>query len=89
MFAIGIENSYPTIDHGNRRVDELEKCKHYLHWKKDFELVTEMGIGYLRYGQPLHRAWLGQGRYDWDFADATFDSLRVWNIVQITATCPP
>ena len=31
LFATGIENSNPTIDHGRVRVDELEKCGHYQH----------------------------------------------------------
>jgi beta-glucosidase len=31
MFATGIENSYPTIQNGQVRVDEMEKCGHYTH----------------------------------------------------------
>jgi len=48
MFATGIENSYPMItlpDGSRKRIDEMEKCGHYLRWKEDFELVKEMGIG--------------------------------------------
>jgi len=50
MFATGIENSYPTILLPNgqtKRVDEMEKTKHYTHWREDFELVKELGIDYL------------------------------------------
>jgi hypothetical protein len=36
MFATGIENSSPTINNGRRRIDELEKCKHYDRWQEDF-----------------------------------------------------
>ena len=32
MFATGIENSYPTIKNGRRRVDELEKYGHVVAW---------------------------------------------------------
>ena len=60
MFTTGIENSYPTIslpDGRTKRVDEMEKCGHYEHWRTDFKLVQEMGICYLRYGPPIHRTW--------------------------------
>jgi len=55
MFATGIENSYPTIllpDGTTKRVDEMEKTGHYVHWEKDLDLVKEMGIEFLRYGPP-------------------------------------
>jgi beta-glucosidase len=39
MFATGIENSYPTINNGRTRVDEMEKCCHYKHWRTDFDLL--------------------------------------------------
>jgi hypothetical protein len=28
LFATGIENSYPTINGGRPRIDEMEKCGH-------------------------------------------------------------
>jgi hypothetical protein len=61
LFATGIENSNPTIQNGKVRVDELEKCNHYKFWKKDFDLVDELGIRFLRYGPPIHTTWLGVG----------------------------
>jgi beta-glucosidase/6-phospho-beta-glucosidase/beta-galactosidase len=87
LFATGIENSYPTIHHGKTRVDEMQKCGHYKHWKTDFDLVQEMGISFLRYGPPIHRTWLGDGKYDWDFADETLHSLRERDIVVIADLC--
>jgi beta-glucosidase/6-phospho-beta-glucosidase/beta-galactosidase len=87
MFATGIENSYPTIHAGRTRVDEMEKCAHYDYWRKDFDLVQELGISYLRYGPPLHRTWLGPGRYDWSFADVTFEDLRRRDLVVIADLC--
>jgi beta-glucosidase len=33
LFATGIENSSPTIDHGRVRVDEMESCGHYQRYK--------------------------------------------------------
>ena len=85
MFATGIENSYPVV--GGKRVDEMAKCGHYTHWQKDFDLVQELGIGFLRYGPPIHTTWLGDGRYDWSFADTTMSDLHRRNIVPIVDLC--
>ncbi|MEN9931954.1 MAG: hypothetical protein RIS17_527 [Pseudomonadota bacterium] len=87
MFATGIENSNPTINGGRTRVDEMERCGHYMRWQEDFSLVQEMGIDFLRFGPPLHRTLLGPGRHDWDFADLTFADLRRRNIVPIVDLC--
>src|SRR4051812_6352874 len=87
MFATGIENSYPTIKNGTHRVDQMELCNHYRLWKKDFELVENLELQFLRYGPPLYRAWLSHQKYDWDFADATYNDLKKRNIVPITDLC--
>ncbi|MGI4762306.1 MAG: family 1 glycosylhydrolase [Janthinobacterium lividum] len=87
LFATGIENSNPTIRGGTVRQDELEKCGHYKFWQKDFELVQELGIEYLRYGPPIHTTWTGPGKYNWDFADATFADLLRRNIMPIVDLC--
>lgn len=87
MFATGIENSYPTINGGRTRIDEMEKCRHYDYWRKDFDLVEEMGIRFLRYGPPIHRTWLGPDRYDWSFTDATFADLYRRDLVPIVDLC--
>jgi beta-glucosidase len=87
MFATGIENSAPTVGGGRGRVDEMAKCGHYERWREDFELVRELGLRFLRYGPPLHRTFLGQGRYDWGFADLTFAALRELDIVPIADLC--
>lgn len=87
MFCTGIENSNPTIDHGRTRIDEMESCFHYPRWREDFALVREMGIQFLRYGPPIHRTFLGPGRYDWSFADETFAELKRLRIVPIVDLC--
>ena len=87
LFATGIENSNPTIANGTVRVDEMAKCGHYEHWRKDFELVQGLGIRFLRYGPPIHTTFLGPGRYDWTFADATFADLLRRNIAPIVDLC--
>ncbi|MDQ2731787.1 MAG: family 1 glycosylhydrolase [Armatimonadota bacterium] len=86
MFSTGIENSYPTIQ-GGKRIDEMEKCGHTKRWKEDFQLVKEMGIEYLRYGPPYYSTHLGPGKYNWDFADATFNELRRLCIEPIADLC--
>ncbi|MDQ6881043.1 MAG: family 1 glycosylhydrolase [Pseudomonadota bacterium] len=87
IFATGIENSIPTLSNGTVRVDEMEKCGHYAHWKRDFALVAELGIRFLRYGPPLHRTFLGPGRYDWEFSDLAFRELQRLDIVPIVDLC--
>ena len=87
LFATGIENSNPTIENGHVRVDELEKCGHYQHWRRDFDCVQELGVEFLRYGPPIHTTWLGVGNYDWRFADETFGELRRRGIAPIVDLC--
>src|SRR4051794_1654484 len=69
MFATGIECSYPTIDQGRVRRDELEECGHYQLWREDLQLVKALGLKVLRYGLPYHQIHLGANKYDWSFAD--------------------
>lgn len=87
MFATGIESSMPKINGGRTRVDEYEKCGHYRYWKEDFALAKELGTIFLRYGPPIHRAWLGPGRYDWEFADQTFKEIMHLGLVPIVDLC--
>ena len=87
LFATGIENSYPTIRNGTFRQDEMAKCGHYQFWQKDFALVQELGIEFLRYGPPLFSTWTGPGQYDWTFADETFRDLHRRNLVPIVDLC--
>lgn len=90
MFSTGIENSYPTILLPNgktKRIDEMEKAGHYKMWQKDFELVKEMGIEFLRYGPPYYRTQTAPGQYDWSFTDETFNRLRELDIIPIVDLC--
>ena len=87
MFATGIESSCPTIDGGRTRRDEMDACGHYARWREDFDRVQELGLWFLRYGPPIHRTWLGAGRYDWSFADTTFGDLAARDIVPIVDLC--
>lgn len=89
LFTTGIENSSPTVTAGGhrRRVDQMASCRHYELWRTDFDLVEQLGIGFLRYGPPLHRTYLGEGKYDWEFADITLSDLAARDIVTIADLC--
>lgn len=87
MFATGIENSIPTINNGRTRIDQMEKCGHYKHWRTDLDLLADLDIQVLRYGPPLHTTFLGPERYDWAFADMTFGELERRNIIPIADLC--
>src|SRR3954470_21068384 len=83
MFATGIENSYPTIDNGRKRVDEMEKCGHYKHWRTDFELLQDLDVRVLRNDPPIHTTWLAPELYYWGFADLTFGYLKDIDVAPI------
>ncbi len=87
LFATGIENSAPTIQNGTIRVDEMEKCGHYKYWKKDFELLNDIGISVLRYGPPIHLTFIAPGKYNWSFCDTVFNELYSRNILPIVDLC--
>ena len=83
MFATGIECSYPTIQNKTVRRDLLAECGHYDHWKKDFQLVKEMGLNVLRYGLPYYSIHKAPGRFDWSFADDVMNEMKRLEITPI------
>lgn len=90
MFATGIENSYPTIklpDGRIKRIDEMEKTRHYKYWREDFDLVNESGIKYLRYGPQYFSTHVAPGVYDWNFIEEALNELRVLGITPLVDLC--
>jgi beta-glucosidase/6-phospho-beta-glucosidase/beta-galactosidase len=87
MFATGIECSYPTLEGGRWRMDQMAACGHYRHWAGDLELVRSLGLRYLRYGPPLHLIHQGPGRYDWAFLDDVGVEMQRLGIVPIMDLC--
>jgi beta-glucosidase/6-phospho-beta-glucosidase/beta-galactosidase len=87
MFATGIECSYPTIEGGRWRMDQLEATGHYRYWRRDLALVRELGLRYLRYGPPFHRICSGPGTYDWSFMDDVGAEMQALGIVPIVDLC--
>jgi beta-glucosidase len=86
MFATGIENSYPTIA-GGVRIDQMEKCGHYDHWREDLELVREQGLNYLRWGPALHRTFLGPDSYEFEWCDEVLNEMREQDLHVILDLC--
>ena len=76
IFATGIECSYPTVENGKWRRDELYGARHYDFWQRDFELARELGTTHLRYGPPLHLVLAGPGQYRWDLVDEPMAELE-------------
>ncbi len=76
IFATGIECSYPTIENGRWRRDQMYAAGHYRLWRTDFELAREIGVTHLRYGPPLHLVYTAPRVYDWDFTDDAFAELH-------------
>ena len=87
LFATGIECSYPTIENGRWRMDQLFETGHYRYWRRDLELVRELGLRYLRYGPPLHHVWTGPEKYDWSFMDEVANTMRELHTVPIMDLC--
>jgi beta-glucosidase/6-phospho-beta-glucosidase/beta-galactosidase len=87
MFTSGIECSYPTIDQGRWRRDEMRSTGHYSWWQTDFELAREIGITHIRYGPPLHLVLAGRGQYQWDYCDPQLNELREFGPEPIVDLC--
>ena len=87
LFATGIECSYPTIDNGRWRRDELESTFHYRRWQQDFDLCRKIGITHLRYGPPLHLVFAGPGKYDWSWVDEPMAELEKFGPEPIVDLC--
>lgn len=83
LFATGIECSYPTIQNGAIRRDQLEECFHYKYWRHDLELVKDLGLKVLRYGLPYYKIHLAPGKYDWSFADEVMGEINKMGITPI------
>ena len=83
MFATGIECSTPTIEHGRWRRDQLHETDHYGNWRRDLELVKELGLKYLRYGFPIHLVYHGRNKFDWSFPDAVCSAMKEMGIVPL------
>jgi beta-glucosidase/6-phospho-beta-glucosidase/beta-galactosidase len=87
MFATGIECSYPTLEKGRWRCDQMAATGHYANWPRDLELAAEVGVSHLRYGPPLHLICRPGGRYEWDWTDGPMQAMREIGLVPIVDLC--
>lgn len=85
MFATGIDSAAPVID--GQRIDQMERIGHFERWRDDIDLAKDIGARYLRYGVPIHRAWIEADKYDWSHADAAFGRIREHDMVPIAELC--
>src|SRR5262249_23460190 len=69
IFASGIEGSYPRLEAGRWRLDEMAATGHERRWAQDLALAVELGLTHLRWGPPLHLAYPARGRFDWSLSD--------------------
>src|SRR5215207_4179301 len=76
MFATGIECSSPTVDGGRWRIDQLEETGHYKYWRRDIELIREVGLKFVRYGPPIHLVYTAENKFDWSFTDEVFELMQ-------------
>src|SRR5215212_9122352 len=76
LWATGIEDTFiPQARPGLRALDEYELTQHYKLWKHDFDLVSETGVKYLRWGVPWYRVQPAPDRWDWEWTDQALDYL--------------
>jgi len=76
LWATGIEDTF--VSHarpGLRALDEYELTQHSKLWKKDFDLVAETGVKYLRWGIPWYRVQPAPNEWDWTWTDQALDYL--------------
>lgn len=76
LWATGIEDTFiPQARPGLRALDEYELTQHYKLWKRDFDLVAESGVKYLRWGIPWYRVQPTLNQWDWVWTDKALDYL--------------
>ena len=76
LWATGIEDTFiPHARPGLRALDEYQLTQHYQLWKRDFDLVAETGVKYLRWGIPWYRVQPAPNEWNWEWTDKALDYL--------------
>jgi beta-glucosidase len=76
LWATGIEDTFiPHTRPGLRALDEYELTQHYQLWERDFDLVAETGVKYIRWGIPWYRVQPAPDQWDWAWTDQVLDYL--------------
>ncbi|HVI31263.1 family 1 glycosylhydrolase [Phenylobacterium sp.] len=87
IFATGIECSYPRVEGGRWRRDQMAATGHYAHCRHDLELAAELGLTHVRYGPPLHLVMPARSRFDWSLADGPLEAMRDLGLTPIVDLC--
>jgi len=87
IFATGVECSYPRVEGGRWRRDQMAATGHYRLWDRDLALAAELGLTHLRYGPPLHLAYPARGRFDWDWSDPPLAGMQEMGFTPIVDLC--
>lgn len=77
LWLTGIEDTFITAPWPptGRTLDEYELTGHYDKWREDLDLMASLGVKAARYGIPWHKIQPERNRWDFSFADKTFDHL--------------
>lgn len=76
LWATGIEDTFiPQARPGLRALDEYELTQHYTLWKRDFDLVAETGVKFVRWGIPWYRVQPAADQWNWEWTDSALDYL--------------
>ena len=87
MFATGIENSIPTINHGKTRVDEMGSAAITSAGARISTASRRSGSIISATGRRSTRRISAPNKYDWEFADITFAELKRRDITPIVDLC--
>ena len=87
MFASGVECSYPRLEAGRWRLDEMQATAHDRYWPQDLTQAVELGLSHLRYGPRLPLTYPARGRFDWSTADGPMDAMARMGLTPIADLC--
>jgi beta-glucosidase len=75
-FAVttGLECSAPVVA-GGLRQDELLLTGHWQRYRRDFALIAQMGMRYVRWGVPFHVVAADPERLDWRWTERALGAL--------------
>jgi beta-glucosidase len=77
LWATGIEDTFITEmwPQTGRTLDEYALTGHYIHWRRDLDLMASLGVKTARYGIPWHRIQPSPDEWDWTWADGPLNRL--------------
>jgi beta-glucosidase/6-phospho-beta-glucosidase/beta-galactosidase len=85
LWCTGIEDTFITAPSPKtgRTLDEYELTDHYVRYRSDLELISQLGVQCARYGIPWHRINPRPGVWEWKWADEPLEMLLDLGIAPI------